>query len=406
MGKYDKLKEDNQQITLGIKNDAKHFQEISTEYKRVAEIYSRPHIILNHIEQDFSNATQLNSLDVSFLFFATALQCIRQYYLTPFKLVDERLSDKEAARNAKSGRKTSNRSNRYYNPSLAEIDNNPVPFDANLQSDKLKGVLRGGGKFGHRLTLGHDPILGWVFGTANIATSTLTTWKMESYHVKTGMANKRNGILSSQDFISNKADTKKVFEYTKDKLINQGIEGKIIVARSIAKEWEHLKSDINSKRSLPFPIVSVFSPETANKLAEYGVDSCNLLTVSEQMSYSAMINFIIAVIHRMLYEETTGMSQTMYEVKTRKILSYSNLIASSSNIVAVAVAEAIALATSDEKLAKKGLKYFDIGGLIVTLYRLINDYNFIKEIKIEFMKNQWHDIILGDDYSFMKEEYK
>jgi hypothetical protein len=65
--------------------------------------------------------------------------------------------------------------------------------------------------------------------------------------------------------------------------------------------------------------------------------------------------------------------------------------------------EAIAIATENADLAKKGFKYFDVGGLAVTLYRLVNDYNFIKEVKLEFMENQWFDIVIGDDYKFMQE---
>jgi hypothetical protein len=170
------------------------------------------------------------------------------------------------------------------------------------------------------------------------------------------------------------------------------------------KEWEHLKSDVNSKNSLPFPIVAVFSPDMANKLAEYGIDTCNLLSIGKQATYATLINTIVAMIHRMLYDEACGLSQSMYEVKTRKILTYSNVIASASNVIAVAVMEALAVATVNPELTKKGLKYFDIGGLAVTLYRLINDHKFIKEVKLEFMENQWYDIVLGDDYEFVKED--
>lgn len=404
MGKFEKLKDENQRITADITKEAEHFKEVSAEYSRVSEIYASPNIILKDIERDFNNATHLNGVDTGFLFFATALQCIQQYFLTPFTLKEERPDDKTAAK--KKSRKKDNeykkRSNSWYNPTLEEIKNNPVPFDANCQSEKLKGVLKGGGKLGHRLTLGHDPILGWVFGTANIATSTLTRWDLKSFHIKTDVV-KRGSKLSPQDFLTNHADTGKIFYYTKEKLLNQDIEDKKIIGYSLIKEWKHLKSDVDSKNSLPFPIVSTFSPEMANKLADYGIDTCNLLNVGEQATYSALINFLVAAIHRMIYDESCGISESMYEVKTRKILTYSNVIASASNVIAVAVTEAVAATTGNPQLAKKGLKYMDIGGLAVTLYRLINDYDFIKQVKIEFMENQWYDIILGDDYSFMKE---
>ena len=399
MGKFDKLKKENQEITDDIKREADHFQEVSAEYDRVAEIYQAPAIILNDIENEFKKATKLNSVDVGFLFFATALQCVRQYLITPFEDREDASSYDKKDKNAN----YQERKHKWYNPTLEEIKNNPVPYDTNLQSNGISDALKGGGKLKHRLTPGHDPILGWVFGTANIATSTLTRWDMKSFHVKTDYAKKRGGKYAAQDFMTNNADIGKIFQHTKDKLLHQGIDGKIIIGRSLIKEWEHLRSDINSKDSLPFPIVAEFSPDMANKLAEYGIDTCNLLRVGKQATYATLINTIVAMIHRMLFDESSGISQSLYEVKTRKILTYSNVIASASNVIAVAVMEAIAVATENPDLAKKGLKYFDIGGLAVTLYRLITDYKFIKEVKLEFMENQWHDIVLGDDYEFMKE---
>ena len=416
MGKFDKLKKQNQQITAGIKREAGHFQEVAAEYNRVAEIYQAPAIILHDIERDFERSTQLNGVDISFLLFATALQCVRQYFLTQFKFDKERPKDNDAANNTWGHREThSNRGIHYYNPSFQEILKNPVPFDAIQQADHLKGVFKDTGRFGHRTTLGHDPILGWVVGTANIATSTLTTWDLKSYHVKTG--------VSKHDKMVEVAETPSVFTHTANKLLaKEGqfeehtlqngmlkenrldkFAGPAIIALSLILEWDHLRSDIDSRKSLPFPIVTAISPDLAGTLADYGIDMCNIKTVGKQASYSLLINFLVATIHRMLYDETCGLSQSMYEVKTRKILTYSNVIASASNVIAVAVMEALAVATENPELAKKGMKYFDIGGLAVTLYRLINDHKFIKEVKLEFMENQWYDIVLGDGYEFMKE---
>ena len=402
MGKFEKLKQKNKKIVTEIKEEASHLQEVSSEYDRVGTICTMPGIILKDIERDFEKATKLNSLDIKFLFFATALQCIRQYFLTPFKLEDERPKDKAAAGDKDPDKEYVERSKRWYNPTFEEIWNNPVPFDANLQTENTRGALKGGGKFGHRLTLGHDPILGWIFGTANIATSTLTKWDLTSYHIKTGEAIKKGGKISQEDFLTHRADIEKIFSHTRDKLLYQGMEGKKIIGLSLIWEWKHLKSDVNSKKSLPFPIVSTFSPEMANTLAEYGVDACNLLQVGKQATYASLINFIVALIHRMIYDQTSSLPLNMYEVKTRKILTYSNVIATVSNVIAVAITEYVAVQTGNADLAKKGIKYLDIGGLLVTLYRLITDYDFIKKVKIEFMDNHWHDLVVGEDYSFMK----
>ena len=170
MGKFDKLKKQNQQITADIKREAGHFQEVAAEYHRVAEIYQAPAIILRDLDRDFERATKLNGMDVSFLLFATALQCVRQYLITPFEDRGDASTYDKKDKNAN----YQERKHRWYNPSLEEIEKNPVPFDTNLQSNGIKDALKGGGALKHRLTLGHDPILGWVFGTANIVTSAVT----------------------------------------------------------------------------------------------------------------------------------------------------------------------------------------------------------------------------------------
>ncbi len=409
MGKFDKLKKENKQINESIIQEASHFQEVADEYNRVADTYHAPMVILKDIDREFARATKLNDVDISFLLFATALQCTRQYLQTKFTMQDDRPNDNEAASKTPGHRKThSDRGIYYYDPSFNEIKENPVPFDANEQEEHIKGVFKGTGHFGHRTTLGHDPILGWIVGTSNIATSTLTTWDFQSYHVKTGK--------SKRDKMIEKADTMQVFAHTGKKLLaKEGhfinsttadgkltehkldkIAGPSIIALSLIKEWEHLRSDVNSKKSLPFPLVTAISPEFSGKLAKYGIDMCNIGTAVKQATYAALINAIVAMIHRMLYDEGCGLSQSMYEEKTRKILTYSNVIASASNVIWV----------GGNMLAgnEMALKDLDVGGLAVTLHRLISDYKFIKEVKLEFMEKQWYDIVLGDDYEFMKEE--
>ena len=110
----------------------------------------------------------------------------------------------------------------------------------------------------------------------------------------------------------------------------------ICVDFSLAKEYVHLKSDISTPHSLPIPAISLHDPELAKKLADYGFDAANIKTVGKQASYSMLINFIIAMIHRLLYNEEKDGDIKLYEVRTRKILLYSNLIATVSNVLYVA----------------------------------------------------------------------
>jgi hypothetical protein len=340
---------------------------IANESLRVAEFAHNAKQTLDDLDAEFEKQTGLTKIDMGFLFFATALQCVRQYVLTEFP---ERLSDQEAAKATKGHTEEhSTRSHRWYNPSLEEIQHNPVPFDAMYGSPDFDLGL--GGTNHRTKTLGHDPILGWIFGTANIATSTLTTNKFESYHVKTGTAIVR-------DKITNYAGTPLVLYYTKEKLFNKGKKGKDIIVASLKKEADHLASDINTKKSLPFPIVSTFSPGLADTLASYGVDMANIAAVTKQAAYASLINALIAMAHYLTFDLNKGESRKLYEVRTRKILSYSNYIASASNLLAVTVVAGV----SGNVAAFRKL---DIGGFIVTLYRLITDAAFIQKIKEEFV---------------------
>ncbi len=358
--------------------------QIGNEYTRVSNIYRNPFPLMDDLDERFKKITGLTGTDIAFLFVATALQIVRQYLITAFP--PERMDDKTAAKAVKDTLEKSNRKHRYYCPSLEEILTNPVPFDANMGASKFEGALSGFGSLGHRgATIGHDPVLGLVFGTANIATSTLTNWNLQSYHINTGTFGNALGI---HDIFKAKAKTSLVFAHTYDKLVNQGMEGKKIVGASLVKEIIHLKSDLHSKNSLPLPIISSISPILAGDLAKHGLDMANAVNVGKQSLYSVTINTLIAFIHRLLYDPSTNISKRQYEVRTRKILSYSNIIASASNVV-------ISVCTEN-------IHNLDLGGLAVTLYRIVRDSKFIDDVKRDFLKNELHDQVVGSNYDFME----
>lgn len=358
-----------------IDNNLSEINDIYEETNRVKTVAENTRVILDDLDKQFCEKTGLNSEEVALMFFAVGLQIARQYLLTKFP---KRLSDKEAAKKVKGKKEEhSNRKHRYYNPSLEEIASNPVPFDANIGSN---GNLKGGGKMGHRVTtLGHDPILGLIFGTANIATSTLTTSSFLSFHIYT--ENKR-------DYFKSKASTYKVLEATVNKTLYQGIEGKKIIATSFIKEIIHLQSDMYTKNSLPIPFISAMNPKLASKLAERGLDMANILTVSKQVTYAMFINDIIAMLHSLFYDGNTEMEEKLHEVKTRKIIAYSDMIASASNLGVVAFT--------------KNLNLLDIGGIGVTILEFIKYREFQKKVKEEFIFGSYKNMVMGDKYNMIE----
>ena len=75
-------------------------------------------------------------------------------------------------------------------------------------------------------------------------------------------------------------------------------------------------------------------------------------------------------------------------MKTRKLLLYSNLIASASNVIYVAINAYMGKADA--------WKHLDFGGIAVTLYRLMTDIDFIAKVKEEFVLGGFNKMIQGE----------
>ncbi len=341
------------------------------------KVYEAP-VKISELAQVFENRTKLTELDVTIMFIAIGLQIVRQFLQSKFSFPPERLDDKTAAGEHNYSKDARNKG--YYNPSLEEIISKPVPFDV---IDGADGKFKGSGFLGHRgKTVGHDPLLGLIIGTANIATATVTIsngrFNYQSYHVRTNEMNR--------DSFAENADTIKVLHHTYDKIANNtGGDGRARVAAAFGQEIIHLKSDVYSKKSLPLPIISSISPELAGELAKYGFDCANalyvgeqLMVVAEQIAYAKMINYFISIFHRLFYDGSTEQELKLYEVRTRKIISYSNMVATAFNLGKCGF-------DAYNGDYKKAFEEFDLGGLCVTVWTIINNQKFMDKVRHEFV---------------------
>ena len=86
-------------------------------------------------------------------------------------------------------------------------------------------------------------------------------------------------------------------------------------------------------------------------------------------------------LYKICYFETDK-DNSLLEVKIRKILSYSNAIASGSNLIQTALSQDI--------------NNLDIGGLIVTINRIVTDKKFIEQIKDEFIFGEYKKTLLSE----------
>ncbi|MBK5261260.1 MAG: hypothetical protein JJE17_01655 [Peptostreptococcaceae bacterium] len=356
----------------GGKVEVKHFEKVSSDttiesyydniltaddINRAVEMYG---VEIDKINDEFAKRTKLTKTDCAFLVLAIALQCTRQYF-TQFKPIqDEKATKKNDEANYK--KKTSeleesddanSKQGGYYFAKFEDIcADTSVPYDKVVGSKKFDLGL--GGKTHRYKTIGHDPMLGYVFGTMNILTNTLTAWDFNSYHIRS------NSVHSN-------ANTLKAL----DSMVNRVKNDPTAVAAALIKQTIHIKSDMYTLNKIPFPGLSEISPELSMTLSKYGMNHANALTIGKQSSLSIAINMIIAMLHRLLMSKDEENNEKLYEVRTRKILLYSNIIATSSNILYVGFSEDI------NKL--------DVGGFAVTMYRLFSDPKFIDKVKYEFL---------------------
>ena len=365
------------------------------------------------IDKEFLTVTKLNLADYSFILVAIALQIIRQAIQPSLDFKNINPNNREghyaAAQNTDKSKaiKKNDRamtyaskqnidmtfSRKYYAPLTDILDiNKGVPYDIT----SIKGL--GGGIFHRFKTLGHDPVLGYLFGTCNILTNTLTTNTMQTFFVN------RTG----RKVVTEIAETSKIFIHSKNRFYEDG--GKFVVAAAIAKQTYHIHSDQKSKEGIGLPFLQLICDEkTIHSLCKQGIDY-NLLefigSVTKQSAYSEFINFIIAISHRIyiamenykkycnenhitnenvfeaIYQQNIKncilYSINTNEVRTRKILLVSNMVASCANIIYVALGSL----NANETLSK-----LDIGGIIVTIRHLFSDPLIISKIKDEFIKS-------------------
>lgn len=370
--------------TYNKENDAIN-SRIADMKKKIANLPD----FVEQTERAFEEYTGLTKADKTILGIACALQGIRLVILDLFK---DRLGDKEAADKTPFHKEEeSNRAGKKYYASIEEILSNPVPFDTVQKERSVRENynprLSG---FNHRFkTLGHDPYLGFIFGTANIMTSTLTMtegfFNLQSYHVHTGMVSGPYGTTHPGDKILDRADTPMIFSSIKKRIMEEGKEGWLALLASLWKEWLHLHTDIRTVHSLPIPILSSASPNLAKVLDECGLDYMNIKMFEKEFFLSIFIDFIIRALHKFSYNEKIDGAKELYEVRTKKILLYSNEIATTCSILNVAVRACMGDISA--------YRHFDFGGATNTLFHVLNDPIKIAEIKSEFLISKQCDYI-------------
>ena len=419
--KRGRLKE-NAEITL------ENMQKIVDESYRVADVAHHARLILDDIDREFERQTGLDGKDLAFLFLAVGLQLARI-------VIMQRLSKIEKAgfgnRNEKTLHEFQDRlMKNYYNGVQADeklyyasldhiVSTHGVPYDATeyLTKDSLtkllgknvswnfdlEGLVTGNLSLfkgaNHRFsTLGHDPVLGLVFGTGNIMTNTITCVRDANVagafgiHILTS-----NHVIYTSEYkrpkISIYASTIQMLEEAIRRTINEPSA----FAAALIKQIIHIGTDLYTPCGIQIPVSNlVLSKAYVQKFTKY-ISMGDLIKIGASAKIADFINTLISAIHFLLYPPEEYLSQDLYAIKTKKIIMYSNVIASASNVIEVGIKMAL-----DDKLAIKDL---DIGGLIVTIHRLLTDTKYIHAIKEEFVISEFNKLIRGNDLNLKEMDW-
>lgn len=340
---------------------------------------------IERIHNEFAEKTSIfNKKDMSFLVVATALQTLRWVIIQEIcgdlgeKInPDERLGHKDKSIKDDINRRNSEFQNVFsdhgHQPSQRghksweQIIFSSAPFDTTVGSPDFG--LNLGGPYHRYKTLGHDPILGWLFGTVNFITDTATLSDFSSYIID----RKPTPHFAERIF------TPLIFADAFDSIKEDWLR----LPAAVFAEYVHLKSDEYTKLGLPIPILETFSESLAGDLYKSQYDSLclvrDLKIVGRQAGFSILINMLISLVHGLLYDPKKDGERKHYEVRTRKILCISNSLASAGNIVYAAILQ--------------DWKKLDVGGILVTLSRLFMDVRFITRIKEEFIKQEMDKVL-------------
>lgn len=336
---------------------------------------------LDDINKLFSQKTSIwNKKDLSFLCIAIALQTAKSllfpYVAAKFDYGNSFDPSQRLAHNDKSIESAHRAANDSFRDEHLKdhgkghwinILYQTVPYDITKGSADLG--INMGGRYHRLYTLGHDPILGWLFGTANILTDCITFNNFQTNRVsRIDPITGGKKMVITPEMVPFPKMFAECYEDIKADYLN--------LPAALFAQAQHLKSDEFTKLGLPVPVLSTFNENFASKLYSENYDalcfSRDVKIVGASFVISRLIDIIISLTHGLFRNKDED--KDLYEVRTRKILLISNSIASASTIIHACITE--------------NPKNLDIGTLLNTVIRLFSDLRFMAKIKKEFIQNQ------------------
>ena len=226
---------------------------------------------LDDINKQFSKKTSIiNKTDLSFLAIAVALQVTKAlifpYIAEKFNYgrkvnLADRLEHNDKSIEAAHRNANDKFRDEYLEKHAAghwiNILYQTVPYDITKGSRELG--INMGGRYHRMYTLGHDPILGWIFGTANILTDCIT---FNNFHTNRIV---RVDPITGIQKMSITSETVRM-EQMFSECYHEVKADYLNLPAALFAQAQHLKSDEFTKMGLPVPVLSSFNEKFASTL--------------------------------------------------------------------------------------------------------------------------------------------
>lgn len=350
---------------------------------------------IEKVNRQFKELTKLQDEDAAFLMGATALQVLRVIVINALTEIEKAGQGKKEDALHKAQEKILKRfdaegkaESKYLYASLDHIiKSRGVPYDATKGGNDF-GLFKEPGRKGanHRFaTLGHDPLLGLIFGTSNIMTNSISCIKNCNVF-GVGVRIPTTNVVLYDPLGKNPEIGSQVLTTTM--LASSGkrvVKEPEAAAASLIKQLIHIGTDLYTPLGIQIPFANlVLDKSHAEKLTQY-ISTGDILKVGVQAGMAVLINWLVAALHGSMAifdEGFTEEDRKLRQVRTKKIVLMSNIIATSSSVVLEALRVAIT------KQPKCNPRHFDIGGAAVLVYRLFTDIKFIAKVKEDYIDSE------------------
>ena len=401
-----------------LKNLSKAVDEVHERSEQVIKDIKNINVIISDIDKQFSEKTGIvNAKDMAFLWGAVAIQCARWILIPTFDVETLTPNTEDRKDSTSEGKKDRTATGKELDKGKEERDKHkypdnkniillPVPYDAMAGTEDI--VIPGVTEYGkqiysmnhHSATLGHDPLVGQVIGTANIMTRSITFHDTYMTTRKVEITTGRNQVVVKDPFYSIPIMFEDVIESYR--------EDSDRIASALLKENLHLQSDKYTRTGLPIPLLSA---EMQQRLLDSNWNSKELENVirgavkgiAKNFLIALIINTIVGTLHGFCYNENEDESRRLYSVRTRKVVATSNVIAESLNLAVVAGGTIAGVLTENEKLIKKSISHLDIGGMIEAIHQVFKSKKLQEEVRREFLEQELFNHFTSNRYSFLEE---